>query len=95
MEATEVVLQETLNTNLEYVAGSMRYSAAAVYEGASVLTDAGSGDAGCGALVHECGTATFSGGVLTFRLGASATESTGGALGTTKTVYVFFHAKVK
>jgi uncharacterized repeat protein (TIGR01451 family) len=93
IDATEVLLQETLNANLEYVPGTMRYGATPLYAAGSPLNDAASGDADC--IVQECGTGNYSGGVLTFRLGLDATESAGGALGTTKTVYVFFHAKVK
>lgn len=93
VQATEVVLQETLNANLEYVAGTMRYGATATYSEGAAITDAASGDDVCAA--PECGTGAYSAGVITFRLGAGATEAAGGALPTTKTVYVYFHAKVK
>lgn len=93
VQATEVVLQETVNANLEYLPGTMRYGATATYSEGSAITDAASGDAVCAA--PECGTGAYSAGVITFRLGAGATEAAGGALPTTKTVYVYFHAKVK
>lgn len=97
VQATNVVLTDVLDANITYVAGSLWVgSDGGTYNGAGNAnkTDAAAGDAACGA--DACGAANYNGGskTVTFYLGNTSNETTGGTLNTTSTVYVYYRATV-
>jgi len=95
--ATNVVLQDTLDPNVTYLANSIWAGSSATYNGGtnSNKTDAAAGDGAC--VGDSCAAANFNSGTskVTFYLGNGATESTGGNLATSSTVYVYYRVTVK
>jgi uncharacterized repeat protein (TIGR01451 family) len=95
IDATKLVLSDTLDGNLTYVAGSLwSGDSGTTHDGGTNInnTDGNTGET-CAANV--CATATRAGQVVTFRVGNGANETAGGSFpsgGTT--IYLYYRATV-
>lgn len=97
VQSTNDVLLDVLNVNVTFVPGSLWVgSNGTANNGAGnlVKTDAAAGDAVCA--IDACGAANYNGGskTVTFYLGTTANETTGGTLAPASAVYVFYRVTV-
>ena len=99
IQATSVVLQDALDTNVNYVAGSLWVGSdnSANNGGTNAnKNDAAAGDAACA--VDACGAASYAAGTpnkVWFYLGNTANETTGGTLASASSVYAYYKVTVK
>lgn len=97
VDATGVALQQNIDSNLSFVAGSLWVGPAATFNGSGNAnkSDGNTGDGDCG--VEMCGAANYRADLtkVTFHLGSGATEAAGGTLTTSASIYVYYRVTVK
>lgn len=97
IQANNTVLQDVLNANVTYVAGSLWIGADGTANNGGTnanKNDAAAGDAVCA--IEACGAANYNGGAkkVSFYLGNTANETTGGILNPAAAVYVYYRVTV-